>query len=89
MTDHPAPSTANIAIACAIIAGVTGYFIGQAKSLGLFGGSPISQPPRKRSKEGDESEESSDEEDAPSSDIAEFPTMKSARWFLWSGPTLE
>ncbi|KAF1962859.1 PTH2-domain-containing protein [Byssothecium circinans] len=63
------PSTANIAVACAILAGVTGYFLGQAKSLGLFGGSPISEPSR-RDQKAEESEGSSDEDDnAP----AEFP----------------
>ncbi|KAH7382125.1 peptidyl-tRNA hydrolase PTH2-domain-containing protein [Pyrenochaeta sp. MPI-SDFR-AT-0127] len=73
MQDSSQPSTANIAVACAIVAGVTGYMLGQAKSLGLFGGSPISQPPQgKDKKTGDsDEEESSDEEDdtAP----AEFP----------------
>lgn len=65
MVEHAQPSTANIAIACAIIGGVTGYFIGQAKSLGLFGGSPISEGPlRKKDKKGAEtSDESSDEEE--------------------------
>jgi hypothetical protein len=69
------PSTTNIALACAIMAGVTGYFIGQAKSLGLFGGSPISEAPQKDGKaeeeeEEDESDESSDEDDTVP---AEFP----------------
>ncbi|KAF2639318.1 PTH2-domain-containing protein [Massarina eburnea CBS 473.64] len=78
MQESPSPSTMNIAVACAILAGVTGYFLGQAKSLGLFGGSPISEAPRKerkerkdhKSEESDESDEWSDEDDtAPS----EFP----------------
>lgn len=43
MADRPPPSTANVAIASALVAGVTGYLLGQAKSLGLFGGSPISK----------------------------------------------
>ncbi|KAL1792403.1 hypothetical protein ACET3X_008910 [Alternaria dauci] len=73
MADTPQqPSTANIAAACAILAGVTGYFLGQAKSLGLFGGSPISKP-AKSEKEGaeDSEDESSDEDD--DSTPAEFP----------------
>ncbi|KAF2263195.1 PTH2-domain-containing protein [Lojkania enalia] len=61
MQDHVPPSTANIAIACALIAGVTGYFIGQGKSLGLFGGSPISTPPKDK-KSMEESDDSSDED---------------------------
>ncbi|OCL12522.1 peptidyl-tRNA hydrolase 2 [Glonium stellatum] len=37
--DRPPPTTAAIAAACALIAGVTGYFIGQASAIGFFGGS--------------------------------------------------
>jgi len=67
------PSTANIAAACAILAGVTGYMIGQAKSLGFLGGSPISQPKKseKKEKAEDSEDESSDEDD--DSAPAEFP----------------
>jgi PTH2 family peptidyl-tRNA hydrolase len=35
--DRGPPSTAAVAIGTAIVAGVTGYFIGQASSIGLFG----------------------------------------------------
>lgn len=71
MQDSTQPSTMNIAVACAIIAGVTGYMLGQAKSLGLFGGSPISQPTaHKEEKAVDSDEESSDEDDSMPS---EFP----------------
>jgi len=70
MPDAPPPSTANIAIACALIAGVTGYFLGQAKSLGLFGGSAISTPAPGHGKTAvdSDSDESSDDDDgtAPS-----------------------
>lgn len=37
--DRPPPSTAAIALATAIITGLGGYFLGQARSLGLFSGS--------------------------------------------------
>jgi PTH2 family peptidyl-tRNA hydrolase len=74
MQDHAQPSTANIAIACALVAGVTGYLIGQAKSLGLFGGSPISTPPRREGKEAEDSDESSDEDEVVgASELSEFP----------------
>jgi PTH2 family peptidyl-tRNA hydrolase len=63
MQETQQPSTANIAVACAILAGVTGYMIGQAKSLGLFGGSAISTPSARKEKATEESEESSDDED--------------------------
>ena len=66
------PSTANIAAACAILAGVTGYMLGQAKSLGFFGGSPVSQPEEfEKEKAEDSEDESSDEDD--DSTPAEFP----------------
>ncbi len=73
MQNPTPPSTANIAVACAIIAGVTGYMLGQAKSLGLFGGSPIAPSHKKKKEKGSssEEEESSDEED--DSVPAEFP----------------
>lgn len=31
------PSTAAVAVGTAIIAGITGYFLGQANSIGVFG----------------------------------------------------
>jgi hypothetical protein len=67
MQDSSQPSTANIAVACAIVAGVTGYMFGQAKSLGLFGGSRVSKTSETKEKDSDaleekDSEESSDEE---------------------------
>ncbi|KAB2099832.1 hypothetical protein AG0111_0g11994 [Alternaria gaisen] len=73
MADTPQqPSTANIAAACAILAGVTGYFLGQAKSLGLFGGSPVSQPTKSEKKEAEDSEDESSDQDDDSTP-AEFP----------------
>ncbi|KAF2994956.1 hypothetical protein E8E13_002729 [Curvularia kusanoi] len=75
MQEGTQPSTANIALACAILAGVTGYFLGTAKSLGLFGGSPISEPPRKKSEkeEVDSSEEESSDDEDDDTAPAEFP----------------
>ncbi|KAI9684907.1 MAG: hypothetical protein M1822_005556 [Bathelium mastoideum] len=40
--DRPPPSTAAIALASGIIGLVTGYFIGQGSSIGLFGASTTS-----------------------------------------------
>jgi hypothetical protein len=76
MQDSSQPSTANIAVACALIAGVTGYMLGQAKSLGFFGGSPVSTPAQRKEKPTEESDESSDEDNEDSEDDtapAEFP----------------
>lgn len=75
MQDPTPPSTANIAIACAIIAGVTGYMIGQAKSLGLFGGSPVSATSQRVEKEAEDSDDSEDEGE-DNSTPAEFPDRK-------------
>jgi PTH2 family peptidyl-tRNA hydrolase len=64
MQEPTQPSTANIAVACAIVAGVTGYMLGQAKSLGLFGGSPlsVSAPSERDEKAAQDSDESSGED---------------------------
>jgi PTH2 family peptidyl-tRNA hydrolase len=51
---------------------VTGYFLGQAKSLGLFGGSPVSQPTKSEKEEAEDSEDESSDEDDDSTP-AEFP----------------
>lgn len=74
MQDTAQPSTANIAVACAILAGVTGYMLGQAKSLGLFGGSPVSLPTDRKGKAAAEPDESSDNDDDQDEDTtpAEF-----------------
>jgi PTH2 family peptidyl-tRNA hydrolase len=37
--DRGPPSAAAIAIGTGIVAGLTGYFLGQARSIGLFGSS--------------------------------------------------
>ncbi|EDU49009.1 mitochondrial [Pyrenophora tritici-repentis] len=76
MADQPSqPSTANIAAACAILAGVTGYMLGQAKSLGFFGGSPILQSTRSEKEKVDDSEDESseDEDEDDGTTPTEFP----------------
>ena len=75
MPEAAQPSTANVATACAIVGLVTGYLIGQAKSLGLFGGSPISAPQKDKAIT-EESEESEDESDEDDSVPNEFPGHK-------------
>lgn len=72
MQDTAQPSTANIAMACAILAGVTGYMLGQAKSLGLFGGSPVSTPTQGKEKAHEDSEASSDDESDDDTAPADF-----------------
>lgn len=86
MAETAQPSTANIAAACAILAGVTGYMLGQAKSLGFFGGSPVSQPAKSEKSKADNSEDESsddDEDDDEDDSIpAEFPGQEECKMVL-------
>jgi PTH2 family peptidyl-tRNA hydrolase len=66
---HSPPTTASIALACALIAGVTGYFLGQGRSIGLFGGSVTSSRQNKAKAES-ETDDSSDEDETQ--DLGEF-----------------
>ncbi|OCK75484.1 PTH2-domain-containing protein, partial [Lepidopterella palustris CBS 459.81] len=59
LQDRPPPSTAAIALASALIAGVTGYFLGQASSIGIFS---CSLSENSKGAELVEDSESSDEE---------------------------
>jgi peptidyl-tRNA hydrolase len=75
MSGSPPPSTASIAVASALIAGVTGYFIGQAKQLGIFGGSPIEVPrsgDKKTDADADSDEDYEDSSDDEATDLSEF-----------------
>lgn len=77
---HSPPTTASIALASALIAGVTGYFIGQARSIGFFGGS-ITAPKQNGKKSSSSDEESSDEEEVEE-DSSQDPSP-------WAGNTEE
>ncbi|KAF2808720.1 PTH2-domain-containing protein [Mytilinidion resinicola] len=69
LQERPPPTTASIAIACAIIGGVTGYFLGQGASIGLFGGSSSQKPSHSKEKldeDEDEDESLSDEDEVTS-----------------------
>lgn len=79
--DRIPPSTTSYVVATAIIAGITGYFVGQGASLGLFStkekeGWPNSyhvKVHRGSSDEEDETEEEeSDEEEGDGSELASF-----------------
>jgi PTH2 family peptidyl-tRNA hydrolase len=66
--DRGPPSATAVAIGTAIVAGLTGYFIGQASSIGLFGKSDTRAPKARLSgREGeakpDASETESDDDD--------------------------
>jgi PTH2 family peptidyl-tRNA hydrolase len=71
--DRGPPSAAAIAIGTAIVAGVTGYFLGQASSIGLFGKTDTRAPAaRLTQREGvakpDDAETESDDDDGEDED---------------------
>ena len=78
--DRIPPSTTAYVVATAIIAGVTGYFIGQGSSLGLFSSKEKEGWPnsynvkvhRDSSDEEEEEEESDSEDEGDGSDLANF-----------------
>ncbi|GIZ40367.1 uncharacterized protein RHO25_000692 [Cercospora beticola] len=59
--DRPQPSAASYAIAAAIIAFTTGYFVGSARSIGLFGRSPARPATSGAALDNDDSASDSDE----------------------------
>lgn len=72
--DRPPPSAAAIAIATAMIAGITGYFIGQASTLGLFSSvkAPSTHQPNSATTR-DSSSEDSDETLDELQELRDFP----------------
>lgn len=61
MSDHPPPSAAAAAIGAGIIAGVAGYYLGQAQSIGVFA-SKAHTPSRARASAPDDDSDLSDSE---------------------------
>ncbi|KAB8239422.1 aminoacyl-tRNA hydrolase PTH2 [Aspergillus alliaceus] len=79
--NHTPPSTTAYVVATAIIAGVTGYFIGQGASLGLFSSNEkegwpnsynVKVPQHSSDEEDDDEEESDSEEEGDGSELASF-----------------
>lgn len=70
--DRGPPSAAAIAIGTAIVAGLTGYFIGQASSIGLFGRNDTRAPKARLSgREGQAKPDASETESSDDDDAAE------------------
>ncbi|KAF1809172.1 putative mitochondrial peptidyl-tRNA hydrolase Pth2 [Eremomyces bilateralis CBS 781.70] len=62
--DRPPPSVGAIAVASAVIAGVTGYFLGQASAIGVFSQrKPTAIERSSKSKEDQETEDSDSDSD--------------------------
>ncbi|KAK2796560.1 hypothetical protein FQN50_009505 [Emmonsiellopsis sp. PD_5] len=51
-TNHAPPSTTALLVATALLAGVTGFFLGQGASLGLFGSGSRTQTAGQRQRQG-------------------------------------
>lgn len=71
LQDRPPPTTAAIALATAIIAGLAGYFIGQGSAIGLFGAPKNKKESWPNSYDVKVHADSSDEESVSSEDEGE------------------
>ena len=69
--DRGPPSAAAVAIGTAIVAGLTGYFIGQASSIGLFGKNDTRGPTARLSREGEAKPDASETDSEVDDDTAE------------------
>lgn len=73
--DNGPPSLAAVALGSALISGVMGYFIGQGRSLGLFG-QPQTRVPSRTDHGSDSSDDSHDEDDDDDlQDLGELKTF--------------
>ena len=67
------PSTAAIAVSTAIISGLAGYYLGQARSIGLFAGSPSGRE-QQQDETADDADSASDSADSEElGDFKDFP----------------
>lgn len=87
--DRGPPSAAAIAIGTAIVAGVTGYFLGQASSIGLFGKSDtrapaarlsqregVAKPDEAETESDDDAGEDDDDDDDDDSDVQDLGELQ-------------
>jgi PTH2 family peptidyl-tRNA hydrolase len=86
--DRGPPSAAAIAIGSAIVAGITGYFLGQASSIGLFGKTDsrapaarltqregVAKPDDAETQSDDDDGEDDDDDDSDVQDLGELQTF--------------
>jgi len=79
LPDRPLPSLWAVAFATALLAGLTGYFLGQASSIGVFGASsssPINEKAQVNDPDDPDDEEEVDDDDDHQQDIASFDDLK-------------
>jgi len=84
--DRGPPSAAAIAIGSAIVAGITGYFLGQASSIGLFGKTDTRAPAaRLTQRDGlakpDDAETESDDDDGEEDDDSDVQDLGELQTF--------
>ncbi|KAM3418882.1 hypothetical protein BST61_g4845 [Cercospora zeina] len=69
--DRPLPSAASYAVAAAIVAFTTGYFVGSARSIGLFGRSPA-RPATSAVRLDSDSDDAASDSDESAHDLGEL-----------------
>lgn len=77
MQDRGPPSTLAVVIGTAIVAGLTGYYLGQARAIGVFG-NPVTRPSGPSDEESDISDADaagSGDEDEDVQDLGELKTF--------------
>ena len=74
--DHSPPSVVALAAATGIVGLVTGYFIGQASSIGIFGGSKESESRLVGESDADEQTEGEEDHVDTSEELSTFADSK-------------
>ena len=76
--DRGPPSTVSVVLATAIVSGLAGYYLGQARSIGLFGKAGPSTA-ADDDKESDLSDDGSADEDEDVQDLGELKSFADSR----------
>ena len=74
--DRGPPSAAAIAIGTAIITSLLGYYVGQARSIGLFGGSPRAHPAARAGHQLQDEDSDISDADSESGDVQDSGELK-------------
>ena len=84
MADVRQPSVAAIASASAIISFMMGYFFGQARSIGLFGGEQSSQAHQRAGElhQDNESDSSESDNELDAAELKDFPGNEECKLVL-------
>jgi peptidyl-tRNA hydrolase, PTH2 family len=77
--DRAPPTTAAIAISAAIVAGLAGYYLGQARSVGLIGKSSTRARPAATARDAESSDGGEDAEIDEDDDLQDLGALKTFR----------